>query len=63
MRCAQASALQDKIHSYKYEGKAGWSLIFGRRCTIRPMNVASQVAVQRTDVPPDATGVSVPSAR
>jgi hypothetical protein len=23
-------ALQDKIHSYKYEGKTGWSLIFGR---------------------------------
>ena len=24
------NALQDKIHSFKYEGKAGWSLIFGR---------------------------------
>ena len=25
-----SGALQDKIHSYKYEGKTGWSLIFGR---------------------------------
>jgi len=25
-----SGALQDKIHSFKYEGKAGWSLIFGR---------------------------------
>jgi predicted amidophosphoribosyltransferase len=25
-----SGALQDKIHSYKYEDKAGWSLIFGR---------------------------------
>jgi hypothetical protein len=25
-----SGALQDKIHSFKYEGKTGWSLIFGR---------------------------------
>lgn len=25
-----SGALQDKIHSYKYENKTGWSLIFGR---------------------------------
>lgn len=25
-----SGTLQDKIHSYKYEGKTGWSLIFGR---------------------------------
>jgi predicted amidophosphoribosyltransferase len=25
-----SGALQDKIHSYKYKGRAGWSLIFGR---------------------------------
>ena len=25
-----SGALLDKIHSYKYEGKTGWSLIFGR---------------------------------
>lgn len=25
-----SGALQDKIHSYKYESKTGWSLIFGR---------------------------------
>jgi predicted amidophosphoribosyltransferase len=25
-----SGALQDKIHSYKYKGKTGWSLIFGR---------------------------------
>lgn len=25
-----SGALQEKIHSYKYEDKAGWSLIFGR---------------------------------
>jgi predicted amidophosphoribosyltransferase len=25
-----SGALQDKIHSYKYHGKVGWSLIFGR---------------------------------
>ena len=24
-----SGALQDKIHSFKYEGKTGWSLIFG----------------------------------
>jgi predicted amidophosphoribosyltransferase len=27
---SHSGAMQDKIHSYKYDGKAGWSLIFGR---------------------------------
>ena len=27
---SHSGAMQDKIHSYKYDGQAGWSLIFGR---------------------------------
>jgi predicted amidophosphoribosyltransferase len=38
--------MQDKIHSYKYDGQTGWSLIFGRL-------VVRWLAAHAADDPPD----------
>jgi predicted amidophosphoribosyltransferase len=38
--------IQDKIHSYKYDGKIGWSLIFGRL-------LVGWLEAYATDDPPD----------
>jgi hypothetical protein len=42
-----SGALQDKIHSYKYEGKTGWSLIFGRRPDPHPQRHPALDALPR----------------
>jgi predicted amidophosphoribosyltransferase len=43
---SHSGAMQDKIHSYKYDGQAGWSLIFGRL-------VVRWLEAHAADDPPD----------